>query len=111
MSVVELRVWSGCPSHDHAHELLRATLTALGRPSPCFVTRWVESESEAAEIGFIGSPTFTVDGQDVLPPPYDEPTGLNCRVYIKRDGRFSPLPDPDDLRDALATAIAPQGSQ
>jgi hypothetical protein len=33
----------------------------------------------------------------------DEPAGLNCRVYARRDGRVSPTPDPQDLRDALST--------
>ena len=45
-----------------------------------------------------------VDGADVQPPG-DEPTGLTCRVYRRRDGRVSPLPDPEDVRDALAAAL------
>ena len=32
----------------------------------------------------------------------DEPAGLNCRVYRRRDGRVAPTPDPEDLRDALS---------
>jgi hypothetical protein len=32
----------------------------------------------------------------------DEPAGLNCRVYVRRDGRVSPTPDPQDLREALS---------
>jgi hypothetical protein len=27
--------------------------------------------------------------------------GLTCRVYHLRDGRVSPVPDPDDVRDKL----------
>lgn len=106
MRAVELRVWSGCPSHERAHKLLSATLTALGHSEQTVSTRWVETETEAADLGFIGSPTIAVDGLDVLPSPAGEPTGLNCRIYIKRDGRFSATPDPDDLRDALAAALA-----
>jgi hypothetical protein len=34
--------------------------------------------------------------------------GLTCRVYRLRDGRFSPVPDPDDLRDALRRALTEQ---
>ena len=33
--------------------------------------------------------------------PAGEPVGLTCRVYRLRDGRVSPLPDPEDIRDAL----------
>jgi hypothetical protein len=36
-----------------------------------------------------------------VPPPAGEPTGLTCRVYRRRDGRYSPTPDPADLREAL----------
>ena len=31
-----------------------------------------------------------------------EPRGLTCRIYHLRDGRVSPLPDPDDIKEALA---------
>ena len=34
----------------------------------------------------------------------EQPAGLDCRVYRRRDGRVSPTPDPLDLRAALAAA-------
>jgi hypothetical protein len=37
-------------------------------------------------------------------PTDDEPLGLTCRVYHRRDGRISPTPDPADVHDALAAA-------
>jgi hypothetical protein len=46
-----------------------------------------------------------VDGRDVAPAGEDEPVLLACRVYHRRDGRISPVPDPDDLRAALAAAL------
>jgi serine/threonine-protein kinase len=45
-----------------------------------------------------------VDGRDVQPTVDGEPSGLTCRIYRRRDGRTSPLPDPEDLRDALRAA-------
>ncbi len=69
------------------------------------MVREVRTEEEAAGEGFVGSPTIRVAGRDLFAPG-DEPTGLNCRVYRRRDGRYSPTPDPDDLRDALETALA-----
>jgi hypothetical protein len=42
-----------------------------------------------------------VNGVDVQPPVEGEQTGLACRVYRRRDGRISPLPDPEDLREVL----------
>jgi hypothetical protein len=64
--------------------------------------REIDTEDLASREAFVGSPTIRVDGQDIAPPGDDEPIGLNCRVYRRRDGRVSPLPDPDDVREALA---------
>ena len=61
----------------------------------------VETDGEAGELRFVGSPTIRIDGEDIVPPG-DEPTGLTCRIYRLRDGRVSPLPDPADLREAFA---------
>ena len=35
----------------------------------------------------------------------NEPVGLTCRVYLRRDGRISPTPDPSDVREALLAAL------
>ena len=62
----------------------------------------VETETTAEREEFVGSPTIRVDGRDIQPPDDAEPIGLSCRVYRLRDGRISPLPDPDDIKEALA---------
>jgi hypothetical protein len=63
----------------------------------------IDTEADAEREAFVGSPTIRVNGQDVQPPG-DEPFGLACRVYRRRDGGVSPLPDPDDVREALRRA-------
>jgi hypothetical protein len=98
---VELLFWAGCPSHPRALADLRAALRDVGRDPGAVVVREVRTEEEAAAEGFVGSPTIRVDGSDVVPPPDGEPPALACRVYRRRDGRPSPVPDPDDLRAAL----------
>jgi hypothetical protein len=100
---VELLWWEGCPSTDEAGELLRAALEAAGLDPAIVQRREIRDEAEAAAEGFPGSPTIRVDGADVQPT--DEPTGLTCRIYRRRDGRVSPVPDPDDLRDAIRAAL------
>jgi hypothetical protein len=64
----------------------------------------VDTESEAEQERFVGSPTIRIDGRDVQPTGEDEPVGLTCRVYRLRNGRVSPTPDPADLREALLNA-------
>jgi hypothetical protein len=107
--LVELLFWEGCPSHPEALEDLRAALAERGLDPGAVTLREVATEADAARERFIGSPTIRLDGRDVVDPG-DEPPGLSCRVFRLRDGRFSPTPDPVDLRDALDRALAAERS-
>lgn len=92
--------WSGCPTTGDVPEWVARTCAAAGVLAPELRIEYVETDEEAAERRFIGSPTFTLDGADLFPEP-EAPPSLTCRVYRRRDGRFSPLPDPADFIDAL----------
>ena len=100
---VELLFWAGCPSYAKAHAELRALLIEAGLDPAGVMVREIKTEADAESQRFVGSPTIRIDGVDVQ-PPHGEPTGLTCRVYRRRDGRFSPTPDPADVRDALRAA-------
>ena len=52
----------------------------------------------------MGSPPIRVDVRDVQ-PVREEPIGLSCRVYRLADGRISPLPDRDEVRQTLLDAM------
>ena len=100
---VELLFWEGCPSYAKAHAELRALLIEAGLDPAGVIVREIETQADAELHRFVGSPTIRIDGVDVQPPG-EEPTGLTCRVYRRRDGRVSPTPDPADVRDALRAA-------
>jgi hypothetical protein len=102
---VQLLWWPGCPSYDRALSDLRAAVGELGLDADSVEVVRIDSEEDAVRERFAGSPTFRVDGVELLTPGPDEPRGLTCRLYRLRDGRASPTPDPADLRDALAAAI------
>ena len=102
---VELLYWDGCPSHPQALAELRAAMGELGLDPAAVLVREIDTEDAADAERFTGSPTIRVDGADVQDAAA-EPTALTCRVYHRRDGRVSPVPDPDDLRDALRAAAA-----
>jgi hypothetical protein len=102
---VELLWWEGCPSYPQALAELREAMDQLGVDPAGVEVLEIPSEEEAARDGFVGSPTIRIDGRDVVPPPADEPTGLSCRVYRLRDGRVSPVPDTEDIRDALRRTL------
>ena len=101
---VELLWWEGCPSTERALTAVREALTDLGLAGVDVRMREVRTGADAEETGFVGSPTILIDGVDLVPAAGDEPIGLSCRVYRRRDGRVSPIPDPDDLREALSCA-------
>jgi hypothetical protein len=102
---VELLFWDGCPSHPRALADLRAAMADLGLDPSTVTLTEIDTHEQATHDRFVGSPTIRIDGADVQPPG-DEPFGLACRVYHRRDGRISPTPDPADVRDALRAATA-----
>jgi predicted Zn-dependent protease len=101
---LELLWWEGCPSTERALAELRRAVRDLGLEETEVRIREIETDADASEAGFRGSPTVLVDGVDVAGASPDDHIGLGCRVYRRRDGRISPTPDPDDLRDALRRA-------
>lgn len=103
---IELVWWEGCPSTERALSELREALAEVGLDGTEVRTIEIETDEDAAQAGFRGSPTILIEGVDVAGGDPDEPTGLTCRVYRRRDGRVSPIPDPDDLREALRRAAA-----
>jgi hypothetical protein len=84
---------------------LQAAMEELGLdPSAVEVTE-VHTQDDAERLRFVGSPTIRVEGRDVDPSGAEEPAALTCRIYRRRDGRVSPLPDPEEVRGALRKAI------
>ena len=102
---VELLWWEGCPSTPKALADLRDAMAGVGLDPAGIDVREVKTDADAEREGFPGSPTIRVEGRDVQPAD-DEPVGLTCRVYRLRDGRYSPRPDPADVRDALERAMS-----
>jgi hypothetical protein len=79
-------------------------------PASISVTE-VLGQDDAERLSFIGSPTIRVEGVDVDPPAEGESQqpGLTCRVYRRADGRVSPLPGGEQVRDALRKATTARG--
>jgi hypothetical protein len=102
---VELLWWAGCPSTERALAEVRDALAELGLSDVEVRMTEIATDQDAHVARFAGSPTILVDGADVA--PVNDEIGLACRVYRRRDGRVSPTPDPEDLRDALRRASAP----
>ena len=100
MARVELLWWDGCPSTQNALTLVREVLADEGLDPDAVVLREVSTDEDAERERFIGSPTIRIGGIEVAPAE-GEPVGLSCRIYRLRDGRISPVPDREDIRDAI----------
>jgi hypothetical protein len=100
---VELLWWDGCPSHPEALADLERVLREEGIAAEVKRVEIADDE-QARRERFPGSPTIRIDGEDIVPPGEGEPYSLTCRVYRLRDGRISPIPDPEDVRAALRRA-------
>lgn len=102
---IELLWWDGCPSAERALSDLRAALEEVGLDAAAIRMREIRTDADAQDAAFRGSPTILIDGTDAgTDEGADELIGLSCRVYRRRDGRISPVPDPDHLRERLRTA-------
>ena len=100
---VELLWWDGCPSYSEALDQLSRILREEGIETDVELVE-VTSDEQARRERFFGSPTIRINGDDVIPPGKGEPYSLTCRVYRTREGRISPIPDPEDLREAVRRA-------
>jgi hypothetical protein len=101
---VELLWWEGCPSHPDALVEVERILREEGVEAD--VTRIeITDDEQARRERFPGSPTIRIDGEDIVPPGDGDPFSLTCRVYMTREGRISPLPDPEDVRAAVRRAV------
>jgi hypothetical protein len=96
---IELLYYPECPSHERALELIRDALTLEGITADIEVIR-IDTQEQAEQYQFVGSPTIRIDGREVQPQPH-LPYRLTCRAFQHEDGRLSPLPSLMTLRAAL----------
>lgn len=100
---IEFLYWEECPSHEEALRRLREVLQEEGVQDPIEIIR-VETDEQAERLGFPGSPTIRFDGLDIQPEGARRVgTALTCRTYWV-DGRVSPLPTKEMIRQALRRA-------
>jgi len=98
---VELLVVPGCPHESGAADVLAAALKDIGLGTVGYTVTVIDSQDDAEQRHFVGSPTFSVDGADVFAEP-DRPAALACRIYPGGGG----VPELRDLRQALKRAAA-----
>jgi hypothetical protein len=82
---ITLRYFDGCPNWRVAEERLLEALGEPGGPEATISYERVETPEDAGRLGFRGSPTLLVDGDDPFAED-DAPVGLACRIYRTEEG-------------------------
>lgn len=98
---ITLLYFEDCPSWKIANE--RLGVIAAERGDVTVTRRLVETSTEAERVGFLGSPSIHIDGDDVFAEPGAQ-VGLTCRRYRAPDGTYGGAPTLDQLRRAIADA-------
>ncbi len=82
---VELFYTIDCPHWERARADLHRVLSEGAIETPIQLVQ-VGDQDDAEFLGFVGSPTVRVNGQDVVPPPAGSGPGIGCRLYRQPDG-------------------------
>jgi len=82
---VTLLYFDGCPNWQVTDERLREAVTRAGRNDVRVQHRLVTTAEQAEAVGFRGSPTVLVNGEDPFAET-DAPAALSCRVFRTEAG-------------------------
>ncbi len=81
---IELLYFDGCPSWENGLKNLEAALQEEGLSVPVELVRVIDDQS-AAQLKFLGSPSFHVDGHDLWHEDRENYL-LSCRIYPTPNG-------------------------
>lgn len=94
---ISLLYFDDCPNWTEADRHLEQLRTEF--PDLVVTRRLVDTTEKAEQVGFRGSPSILIDGEDPFGAP-DAQVGLSCRIYQTPDGPAG-SPTLDQLREAV----------
>jgi hypothetical protein len=100
---VELLYWDGDPHDMTARQRLVEVLTEDAFETPIQMIA-VNSEEDAELLGFPGSPTIRIDGNDIHPDGVGD-VGLRLRGYPSDDHDDGPLNEPVPGKRLIRRAV------
>lgn len=96
---VEILHIDDCPNWAEAVLRVRTALAATGHEGASIITTTLRTQEDAERVAFAGSPTITVDGDDLFPTD-GRTTDLACRIYFTPSG-LAGLPTVGQLTEAI----------
>lgn len=96
---LEFQYFEGCPNHKKLSDNLQEAIKGLEDKIELKKVL-VEVEEKAKQIGFRGSPTLLIDGEDIegIPAPVDP--NPSCRFYSNG------IPKADEIRKMIIHKIS-----
>lgn len=98
---IELFYFDGCPAWEGALKNLKAALNAEKMQAEIRLVK-IEDDAQAAQLKFLGSPSFRADGVQWWPEEREN-YNLSCRVYFTPQGT-SGVPTVEMFREKLRGA-------
>ena len=78
---IDILYFVGCPNFQSTLQLVREVVRDLGVNAPVREIE-VRTAEEAAQLGFVGSPTVRVEGEDIDPTIRGRTdSSFGCRLY------------------------------
>ena len=96
--VVEIQHFHGCPNGPKMIENVQEAIKDFNDHVE-YKETLVESMELAQQIGFLGSPTLLLNGEDFEGRTPPEKISLNCRLYA--DG----VPSPEQIKQKIASLL------
>lgn len=104
---VEVLYLSGCPHYPEAVLRVQEVLQQEGIPADIVAVEVIDAKC-AVTLGFLGSPTIRVEGQDIEPAVRKLGVfGMSCRTYVE-GGMRSGVPPREWIHTAVREAMASQ---
>ena len=106
---IELLYFEGCPCWQQTKSDIASLLAEHSRSDEIeYIT--VESNEEAQQQRFVGSPTVRIDGVDIDPDAPHDGFNMECRLYWV-GGRPVGVPPREMLSDAISKALEHETAQ
>lgn len=97
--ILEYQYFEGCLNHKKMDENLQAAIIGLEGEID-LVKVFVEDEEIAQKIGFRGSPTLLINGEDIEGIQAPEFPSLSCRFYPEG------IPSSEAIRKKILQAVS-----
>ncbi|MCJ1697680.1 thioredoxin family protein [Rathayibacter caricis] len=99
--MIEVLHIDDCPNWKDVGPRLDEALAATGHSDVPVTYRLLATPEDAAGVAFAGSPTITLDGEDLFPSG-GRTTDLACRIYFTSSG-LAGLPTTEQLVEAITS--------